>query len=605
MKVNIEKDLNKQQQQAVFNTSGPMIILAGAGSGKTRVLTYKVAYLIEKEKIKPENILMVTFTNKAANEMKERITKLVSSASNSYFKNPSLPYTGTFHSLCARILRKEGKYIGLPVNFVIYDEQDQKDAIRLAMTKLDLSQKQYHPNAFLSIISQAKNELISEFDYQNLARGYFQKIVAAVYRQYQELLRHHFALDFDDLLFTTIQLFRTQKDVLFKYQKQFRYLLVDEYQDTNHAQYVLTSLLGDYHKNVCAVGDASQSIYAWRGANYQNILRFQKDFPSAKVYYLEQNYRSTQNILDSAFSVISKNTTHPILKLWTRNFSGTPITVYEALNEQDETHFIINEILQNQYKFKETAILYRTNAQSRTIEEVLLHEGIPYVLVGGVSFYQRKEIKDLLSFLRFLFNPHDRIAKDRIEKIGKRRTERFFTKTWKNIDNLATRELLDSILSLTNYLDLFDKEDSEDFARLENIKELKSVAEEFPHISTFLENVALTEAAYKPREVKSGKSDSVTLMTMHAAKGLEFQSVFLVGMEEGLFPHSRSLLKTDELEEERRLCYVAMTRAKQHLYLIHARRRLYFGSRIQNIVSRFISDIPPELIKSDFGKNFI
>lgn len=597
MPTSILTDLNPVQQKAILHTDGPMLILAGAGSGKTRVLTHKVAYLIAEKNISDTAILMLTFTNKAANEMKERIKLLLKK-----YDRHSLPFAGTFHALCAKLLRIEGKHIGLSPNFVIYDSQDQKDAIKAAMNYLNISQKQYHPGSILGTISEAKNELITSNQYVQYARGTFQTLVSTVYQKYQQILKENQALDFDDLLMTTVELFKTVETVRNKYQKQFQYLLVDEYQDTNTAQYELTKLLSAQYKNICVVGDASQSIYAWRGANFRNILQFKSDFPDAKIFHLEQNYRSTQNILDAAFSVISKNISHPILKLWTNNPSGNRVSIFEARTEQHEALSILSEIEKKRHAFPDVAVLYRTNAQSRTIEEVLLHEGIPYVLVGGVSFYQRKEIKDVLSYLRLILNPQDTIARDRIEKIGKKRAEKFGELLQKPFIDQDTLTILEIVLRTTGYIDLYSKDDPEDLARLENIKELRSVAQDFPKLPLFLENVSLMEAAYRPQKNTDPKQ-ALTLMTMHAAKGLEYPAVFMVGMEEGLFPHSRALLSTEELEEERRLCYVGITRAKEHLYLTYARRRLYFGTRTNNLVSRFLAEIPENLLETNLSND--
>src|SRR3990167_8739704 len=394
MKHDILKDLNKDQQEAVLNTDGPMIILAGAGSGKTRVLTYKVIYLIKEKSIDPLNILMVTFTNKAANEMKERVQKLLG-------RRPTI---ATFHSLCAKLLRIEGKHIGLSPQFIIYDTKDQLDAIKEAMKRLSLSAKEYKPSSILATISQAKNELITESDYSKYARGHFQEIVVKVYLVYQKILKEYEALDFDDLLIKTVALFEQNPHVLQKYQDRFRYILVDEYQDTNHAQYLLTKMLADKHKNICVVGDFAQSIYSWRGADFTNLTKFKSDFRNTKTFSLSQNYRSTQKILDAASAVIENNTTHPVLKLWTENPDGEDIEIYEAHNEQNEAEFIINSVSNSQlstlnFQLSDVAVLYRTNAQSRVIEEVLLHNGLPYILVGGTRFYERKEIKDVLSYL--------------------------------------------------------------------------------------------------------------------------------------------------------------------------------------------------------------
>lgn len=596
--------LNPQQEQAVHHTQGPSLILAGAGSGKTRVLTSKVIYLIQQEKVQPARILMVTFTNKAAGEMKERISQLLKADRELRTANYELPFASTFHSLSAKILRRHGKHLGVAPNFLIYDEEDQKEVVKEALKRLDLSPKRFSPAAVLATISQAKNELISPLEYLSVARGFFQEGTAKVYLEYQKLLRQNFALDFDDLLMETVKLFREHREVLELYHRQFHYVLVDEYQDTNTAQYTLTKLLVGPRANLSVVGDASQSIYAWRGANFQNILHFKRDFPRARVFHLEQNYRSTQTILDVAHAVISKNTSHPVLKLWTENPKGSSVTLYTARSEHEEAFFIITQIQKLAAYLSDIAVLYRTNAQSRVIEEALLHEGIPYVLIGGVRFYERREIKDILAYLKLIINPHDMISTKRIVKIGKTRADHFFRFQKKASRHFTTIELLDEIVAATQYLELYDKKNEEDLMRLENIKELRSVASVFPDLTQFLENVALVEAEYMPDRPTNGeKKEAVTLMTLHAAKGLEFPSVFMIGMEEGLFPHSRSLLDPADLEEERRLCYVGITRAKEHLFLTYARRRLYFGLRTSNAPSRFLSDIPETLIEqtaSDF-----
>ncbi len=572
-------DLNPDQQKAVTHTDGPVLILAGAGSGKTRVLTYRVAYLIQEKHIDPEHILMLTFTNKAANEMKERIKKLLGGA-------PSLPFAGTFHSLCVKILRRDGKEIGIPDDFVIYDEQDSLDAIKDVMKKLDISPKNFNPGAILHTISEAKNELVSATEYPQYARGVFQETAARVYIAYQKLLADNHALDFDDLLTKTVELFTKCRDVLRRYQEKFRYVLVDEYQDTNRAQYELSKFLSGRYRNICVVGDASQSIYRWRGADFRNIVNFKSDFPDTVEFHLERNYRSTQTILDAAFGVISKNTSHPILKLWTEKTGGERILLYEARTEHDEAAFLVQTILQANRPFTDFAVLYRTNAQSRVLEEAFLHAGIPYVLVGGTRFYERKEIKDVLAYLRLVANPKDMVSYRRIEKLGKARLEKFLgIKTFA----MTTMEIMDQILSVTKYPELYDANVEEEAYRLENIRELRSVAAEFPVLTEFLESVMLIEKEESHAKRTNG---AVTLMTMHAAKGLEFPIVFMIGMEEGLFPHARSLTDREELEEERRLCYVGITRAKEKLYLTFANRRLFFGTRTQNMVSRFIADIP-------------
>ncbi len=603
------KDLNPQQQEAVLWTDGPSIILAGAGSGKTRVLTYKVLYLITERKVDPSSILQVTFTNKASNEMKERIIKYFEEQN---IQTSTLPHISTFHSLCAKILRIEGKHIGLSSKFVIYDDNDQLDSVKEAMQRLFISVKDFKPYSILATISSAKNELIGPIEYLNLARGYFQETVAKIYPMYQQILKENDAVDFDDLINKTIKLLADNPGVLEKYQNKFQYILVDEYQDTNKAQYRLTKLLSGKYKNVCIVGDFSQSIYSWRGADFQNLLRFEKDFPGTKTFSLSQNYRSTQKILDAASSVIARNTTHPVLKLWTDNPDGEEIEIYEARNEQDEADFIIKTIITlGVSRLKDVAVLYRTNAQSRVIEEAMLHHGLPYILIGGTRFYERKEIKDVISYLRVLHNPKDMVAYKRIEKMGKGRLAKFLVFQEKlnssypspsgrgegegEESQIKTIDILDQVVKATGYLDLYDEKDEEDRARLENIKELRSVALEFPNLTDFLENVMLVEHEYAEDEQDTRKN-GITLMTLHAAKGLEFPVVFMIGMEEGLFPHSRSLMDRNELEEERRLCYVGMTRAKQKLFLSYARRRLFFGQRTNNAVSRFVHELPERVI---------
>jgi DNA helicase-2/ATP-dependent DNA helicase PcrA len=579
--MDILSDLNPEQKQAVTYTDGPLLVLAGAGSGKTKVLTHRVAYFISQGLIKPENALLLTFTNKAANEMKERISSLT---------NGNMPMTGTFHSFCAKVLRVDGKHIGIPKNFIIYDEQDQKDAVKQILERFDISTDQYNPSSILNGISEAKNQMLTPAEYKNFIRGEWQEIVAKVYEAYEKMLKEIGALDFDDLLIKTVKLFKEVPEVLEKWHKTLTHIFVDEWQDTNKIQYSLTRLLVGKTKNITAVGDASQSIYSWRGADYRNINLLIKDYPDTKIINLEQNYRSTQNILDAANLVISKNTSHPILKLWTKKDGGAKIRLYSARNGFDEANFVVDEI-KHLGNFSDVAVLYRTNAQSRVLEEAFLHAGIPYMLVGGVRFYDRKEIKDVVSYIKYLVNPKDSVSRKRIEKIGLRRFEKL--KEMSTIDGMTTLDILDNVIQKTDYLALFQKESEENLTRLENIKELRSVATEFPDVNDFLENVALVEAG--PR---NQTKNAVTLMTLHAAKGLEFPMVFIVGMEEGLFPHSRSLMDTNQLEEERRLAYVGITRAKDILYLTYANSRLYFGEKLSNPPSRFIMDIPENLLES-------
>jgi DNA helicase-2/ATP-dependent DNA helicase PcrA len=596
MNQSLLNDLNPDQKKAVIHTDGPVLILAGAGSGKTRVLTCRVAYLVSEKHVDVHNILMVTFTNKAAAEMKNRIRTLLGGAHE-------LPFAGTFHALAVKILRKDGVHIGISPNFMIYDEQDALDAVKDIMKTLDLSPKSFNPGAVLHTISEAKNELISPTEYPQYARGYFQEAVSQVYIKYQKLLQENEALDFDDLLSKTVYLFQKNAEVLGVYQEKYKYIVVDEYQDTNKAQYLLTKLMGARYHNICVVGDASQSIYRWRGADFRNITNFKRDYPDCVEFHLEQNYRSTQVILDAAHGVISKNTSHPVLKLWTDKKNGEQITLYEARTEHDEAGFLVQTILQGSRPFRDFAVLYRTNAQSRVLEEAFLHAGVPYILVGGTRFYDRKEIKDVLAYLRVLSNPKDTVSYKRIEKLGKGRCTKFLAmadkiQSDKTLVDFSTLELLDQILAVTQYLELYDANVEEEAYRLENIKELRSVATEFPVLRDFLETVALVEQEYEPKMVKIREEhrDAVTLMTLHAAKGLEFPIVFMIGMEEGLFPHSRSLMDKDELEEERRLCYVGLTRAKEKLYLTYANRRLFFGTRTQNMISRFIADIPQHVL---------
>lgn len=591
--------LNKEQKEAVTYTHGPLLVLAGAGSGKTKVLTHRVAYFIEKNLIRPENALLLTFTNKAASEMKERILALT--AGNS-------PTTGTFHSFCAKVLRIDGTEIGVPKNFVIYDDSDQKEEVKDIMERLNISTDRYNPASILNGISEAKNQMLSPAEYVNFVRSDWQDIASKVYIEYEKALRHIGALDFDDLLIKTVQLYREVPDVLEKWRARLTHIFVDEWQDTNKIQYVLTKLLVGQGNNITAVGDASQSIYSWRGADYRNINYLIQDYPDIKVVNLEQNYRSTQNILDAANLVISKNTSHPILKLWTEKEKGSRIKIYAARNGFDEADFIVNEaktLIRNsngKLSYRDIAILYRTNAQSRVLEEAFLHAGIPYILVGGVKFYDRKEIKDVLAFIRYLNNPKDTVSKNRIEKIGVRRFQKLETFRVENPDlgGLTTLDILDVVIQKTDYLALFQKESEENIARLENLKELRSVATEFPDVNEFLENVTLVETSQDSSKHIVGNlqhKDSITLMTLHAAKGLEFPIVFIVGMEEGLFPHSRSLMDNAQMEEERRLAYVGITRAKDLLYLLYANSRLYFGERISNPPSRFITDIPESLLE--------
>lgn len=594
--------LNKEQKEAVTYTNGPLLVLAGAGSGKTKVLTHRVAYLISQNLIRPENALLLTFTNKAAGEMRERILSLLTKTG---LPAGTSVQAGTFHSFCAKVLRIEGENIGIPRNFVIYDESDQKETVKDIMEDLNFSVDQYNPASILNGIGEAKNMMLSPAEYLNFVKSEWQEVAAKVYIEYEKRLKEAGALDFDDLLIKAVVLLKSAPETLEKWQERLTHIFVDEWQDTNKIQYVLTKLLVGARENITAVGDASQSIYSWRGADFRNINYLMRDYPNIKVINLEQNYRSTGNILDAANLVISKNTSHPILKLWTEKEKGARIKLYAARNGFDEAEFVvdtINQLSKNSIKYSDAAVLYRTNAQSRVLEEAFLHAGIPYVLVGGVKFYDRKEIKDVLAFVRYLTNPKDKVSENRIEKIGIRRFEKLEIFRIENPDlsGLTTLDILDAVIQKTDYLALFQRETEENITRLENLKELRSVATEFPDVNEFLENVALVELSQNSDKslVKRNQSgrDAVTLMTLHAAKGLEYPVVFIVGMEEGLFPHSRSLMDSAQMEEERRLAYVGITRAKAQLFLTYANSRLYFGERISNPPSRFLTDIPEHLI---------
>lgn len=607
-------NLNQPQREAVTHTEGPLLILAGAGSGKTRVLTHRVAYLIQKKGVDPNNILAITFTNKAAQEMKSRISALCPPSS-------VLRWMGTFHSMCVKILRIEADPSRQA--FSIYDEADSISVIKEAMKNLNLDPKQYNPQAIRFYISGAKNELIDPSGYERFAEGHFGETVLKVYREYERILKKSNAFDFDDLLMKTVELFKKNSEILAKYQRIFRYILVDEYQDTNHAQYVFIKMLAEKYKNICVVGDDSQAIYSFRGANFRNILNFERDWPEAKVIKLEQNYRSTQRILEAANEVIKKNITHVQKNLWTENENGTPIAIYEAGSERNEAEFILTEISSlaraGSFSLNDFAILYRTNAQSRALEEAFLQFNIPYRLVGAVRFYERKEIKDILAYLRLLSNPNDFVSLKRIINVPPRgigekklagiknisfgelesenpKVQKFFImaeEMRRAISKMRPDEIIDYVGRKSGYFDFLDDGSEEGETRLENIAELKTVAAGMQDLGVFLEQVALIQDTdnYDP------ESGAVTLMTLHAAKGLEFKVVFLTGMEEGIFPHSRSLNEPAELEEERRLCYVGITRAKKRLYLIYANSRMLYGGIQANLPSRFLSDIPEELME--------
>lgn len=632
--------LNPAQREAVLTLEGPLLVVAGAGSGKTRVLTYRIAQLVASG-VRPSRILAVTFTNKAAAEMRQRVGDLVKGAEGSWIS--------TFHSTCVRILRSHGERIGLPNNYVIYDSSDQLTTMRRALRELNLDPKKFVPQRVLGKISRAKNELVEPGDYIGENSGdLLARTEAQIYATYQKILRQNGALDFDDLLVEAVRLLREDPEVLSAYQERFQYLLIDEYQDTNHAQYELAKLLAASHHNICAVGDADQSIYSWRGADIRNILRFQEDYPEAKVVLLEQNYRSTKTILEAANAVITNNLLRQKKKLWTANPQGEPIQLYEAQDERDEALFIASQIQKLGRPYRDFVVLYRTNAQSRALEEALSWRNIPFRLLGSMSFYDRKEIKDVLAYLRVIYNPHDSISLGRIINVPRRGigettwqrlvdyAERHEISPWQAlcllaeelppqelIDVLKARrslllefqkllasfmeaagelsvdELLNLVLEDTGYLEeLAQGNPLEAETRIQNVQELFTVIKHFKEesadwsLGAFLESVALVSDV----DELDPDADAVTLMTLHSAKGLEYPVVFLAGMDDGLFPLSRALWEEDQLEEERRLCYVGITRAQEILYLTYAKSRTIFGRTTFGEPSRFISEIPPELL---------
>ncbi len=672
--------LNEPQTLAASTTEGPVLILAGAGSGKTKALTHRIAYLISAKHVPPSSILAVTFTNKAAGEMRGRVLTLLG-------QNPGnrgfLPYIGTFHSMCLRLLRQEATEIGLASNFLIFDSGDSQTAVKRAMRTLGIDDKQLTPSLIHGLISSAKNELVGPAAYAKLASGKAQSAAAKVYPAYQAMLAEAGALDFDDLIYRTVEMFRKYPEILAKYQQQFRYVMVDEYQDTNHAQYQITKLLADTHHNICVVGDDWQSIYSWRGANFQNILDFEKDYPEATVVKLEQNYRSTKRILDAAHAVITKNRVRSDKKLWTDHGDGAGISVINVYNEIQEAEAIVSRIqdirVSEQRELHDFAVLYRTNAQSRSLEEGFLRAGLPYKIVGGTRFYERKEIKDALAYLRFIFQPSDPVSFGRIINLPARGLGDVTLQrldAWRSHANLArvrsraaeqgqsgvaqefsieyggagedtgsiedtdgvqrplslldacrladqvpglqaravnalhqfaltidelraeaeklpVGPLLDKVLKRSGYLMALDDGSIQSADRVENVKELLSVAETYNELSleAFLEEIALIADI----DNYSQDSNAVTLMTLHAAKGLEFPVVFIPGAEEGIFPHSRALFDPEQMEEERRLCYVGMTRARERLIMLYANSRLLYGATNHNPPSRFILEIPAEL----------
>lgn len=633
--------LNREQQQAVQHTEGPLLILAGAGSGKTKVLTVRIAYLLAQG-VNPYEILAITFTNKAAKEMKSRVEGLVGDVANRI-------WLSTFHSFCAKFLRFElDNFLGYNSNFTIYDTSDSQVVIKAALKALNLDDKYYPVGAMISAISDAKNKLMFASDYRKQARDFYQQKVADVYEYYERELRKNNALDFDDLLLVAVKLLQSNAAVLEKYSKRFKYVMIDEYQDTNHAQYLLAYLLSSHWKNIAVVGDADQSIYAWRGADIQNILDFEKDYPNCTSIKLEQNYRSTKIILDAANAVIDNNEGRPEKNLWTDKVEGAKIQHFTAQSEHEEAAFIGDTIVKKHdihgVPYGDMAILYRTNAQSRVLEEALIKRALPYTMVGGTKFYDRKEIKDVLAYLRVLYNPFDDLSLLRIINVPKRSigattvsklqdyarengTSLFMTLTQLHLvdtikgktkekleefgiliftlvaemDDKSVLDILEDILDRTGYLaQLEESTDPQDQARAENIGELLSVAKDFQDtnptgtVEDFLEQVALVNDVDSFEQEES----KVTLMTLHAAKGLEFPIVFLGGLEEGLFPHSRTLMNPEEIEEERRLAYVGITRAEKELYISNATTRTVFGRTSSYLPSRFIDEIPAELVDS-------
>ena len=631
--------LNKEQQQAVQHTEGPLLILAGAGSGKTKVLTVRIAHLLAQG-VNPYEILAITFTNKAAKEMKSRVEGLVGDVANRI-------WLSTFHSFCAKFLRFElDNFLGYNSNFTIYDTSDSQAVIKAALKALNLDDKYYPVGAMIAAISDAKNKLLFASDFRKQARDFYQQKVADVYEYYERELRKNNALDFDDLLLVAVKLLQSNEAVLDKYSKRFRYVMIDEYQDTNHAQYLLAKLLASHWKNIAVVGDADQSIYAWRGADIQNILDFEKDYPNCTSIKLEQNYRSTKIILDAANAVIENNEGRPKKNLWTDKTEGAKIQHFTAQSEHEEAAFIGDTIAKKHdihgVPYGDMAILYRTNAQSRVLEEALIKRALQYIMVGGTKFYDRKEIKDVLAYLRVLYNPFDDLSLLRIINVPKRSigattvaklqdyarangTSLFMTLTQLHLvdsikgktkekleefgiliftlvaemEDRTVLDILESILDRTGYLaQLEESTDPQDQARAENIGELLSVAKDFQDtnpsgtVEDFLEQVALVNDVDSFEQEES----KVTLMTLHAAKGLEFPIVFLGGLEEGLFPHSRTLMNPEEIEEERRLAYVGITRAEKELYISNATTRTVFGRTSSYLPSRFIDEIPEELV---------
>lgn len=634
-------DLNPAQKEAVLKTEGPLLILAGAGSGKTRVIVHRIAYLVREKGIDPRSILAVTFTNKAAGEMRERVEKLVG-------KDVSMPWLGTFHAISVKLLRREAESLGLPRDFSIYDDDDSESVVAREMKEIGVETRQYRASDIVAAISRAKNDMIDVDEYSVSAVGPFQRTTALLYSHYQSALKKAHALDFDDLLLKVVELFRKQPHVLEKYQDQFKYILVDEYQDINKVQYLWTRLLAEKYRNLCVVGDDAQAIYGWRGADFRTILDFERDYPEAKVVLLEQNYRSTETILEAANYVIAKNTFQRKKNLWTERKGGSPVVIYQAEDEIEEADFILSEIrafanagvgqssLLNmspsvvtasemqrarQDHLNRYAILFRTFAQSRALEDAFVRARIPYKIVGGLKFYERREIKDILAYLRYITNPRDWASLERVintprrgigdkvlaavriafergqeEYVDHPGVQKFFNNIRvlrERSENLRPDELIEHVMAETGYGLYLEDGILDGDTRVENIQELKTVAQSFDSAADFLANVALMTDL----DNWDSEANAVTMMTLHAAKGLEFPVVFIVGMEEGIFPHKRSFESLAEMEEERRLCYVGMTRAKERLYLLNARSRTLYGVMQENPSSRFLNDLPEHLLE--------
>ena len=623
------ENLNKEQKKAVLYNEGPLLILAGAGSGKTKVLTTKIAYLIKEKNISPYEILAITFTNKAAKEMKERVENLIG-------EEARFIQISTFHSFGLKLLRENCKALGYDSNFVIMDSDDSLVIVKKIMKALNYDIKQFSPKAVKNKISSCKNELMTPNDYEKYVAGDFDQIISDVYRKYEEKLKSSNAVDFDDLLLLPIKLFRKHKDILEMYQNRYKYILIDEYQDTNEAQYILSKMISAKYKNICVVGDADQAIYGFRGANYKNILNFEKDYPNALSIKLEQNYRSTKNILDAANCVIRNNQSRKEKNLWSTKGDGEKVTYYRAYDQLDEAHQVasfIKKIQDSGKSLSQVAILYRTNAQSRVMEEELLKDSIPYHIVGGLSFYSRKEIKDLLAYLKLIYNEKDDVSFLRVintpkRGIGLKTIQALQTRADINNSSLfdaidggkeqpfkdlilslkkvsetvSLTELIDKVLDASGIRKELEAEKSiEAEVRLENLKEFKSITKVFEErlglvsLEDFLYEISLVNDKDEYSEAK----DKVSLMTVHSVKGLEFDIVFVIGLEEGIFPHMNSLYSSYDVEEERRLCYVAITRAREKLYLFNARRRVLFGNEQINPPSRFLGEIDKDLLETN------